>query len=60
VPRRLVELEILKAGFSKVRNIELGALNGVTNLTYLSMEGNEVREIIPGTIEMISCLEYLD
>jgi leucine-rich repeat transmembrane neuronal protein 1/2 len=60
VSRRLVELHILKADFCNIRKIELGAFNGLTKLTKLSMEGNEISEIIPGTFEKISQLEYLD
>jgi Leucine-rich repeat (LRR) protein len=54
----LVELQILKADFCKLRTIALGAFNGLSILIYLSLESNEISEIIPGTFEM-SSLEYL-
>ena len=60
VSRGLVNLVILSAGFCKIRRIELGAFNGLTNLTYLSMYGNEISEIIPGTFEKLRSLENLD
>ena len=59
VSRRLVTLEILKADFCKLREIELGAFNGLEILTNLSLESNEIGKIIPGTFEMLSGLEYL-
>jgi len=59
VSRRLVELEILYADNCKLRKIELGAFNGLTKLMLLSMQGNEISEIIPGTFEKISRLEML-
>jgi Leucine-rich repeat (LRR) protein len=60
VSKGLVDLHILKADLCNIRKIELGAFNGLTKLTKLSMEGNEISEIIPGTFEKISRLEYLD
>ena len=60
VSRGLVELNIIKAEYCKIRKIELRAFNGLTKLTHLSMKGNEISEIIPGTFEKISSLEYLD
>jgi len=58
VSKGLVELQILKADFCKLRKIELGAFNGLKMLIYLSLESNEISEIIPGTFEL-SSLEYL-
>ena len=58
VSKGLVELQILKADFCKLRKIEFGAFNGLKILIYLSLESNEISEIIPGTFE-ISSLEYL-
>jgi hypothetical protein len=60
VSKGMVDVEKLQAGFCKIRKIELGAFNGLTILTDLSLEGNDISEIIPGTFEMISRLEYLD
>ena len=58
VSKGLVELQILKADFCKLRKTEFGAFNGLSILIYLSLESNEISEIIPGTFEM-SSLEYL-
>jgi len=58
VSKGLVELQIIKADFCKITKIELGAFNGLKILIYLSLESNEISEIIPGTFEM-SSLEYL-
>jgi hypothetical protein len=60
VSKGLIELEMLKADFCKIRKIELGAFNGLTKLTKLSMKGNEIIEILPSTFKNISRLEYLD
>jgi Leucine-rich repeat (LRR) protein len=60
VSRGLVELEMLYADNCKLRIIELGAFNGLTLLIYLSIENNELSEIIPGTFEKLSRLEILD
>jgi Leucine-rich repeat (LRR) protein len=59
VSRGLVELEFLMAGFCNVRTIELGAFNGLTLLITLSLESNDITEIIPGTFGMVSSLEEL-
>ena len=58
VSKGLVELQILKADFCKLRKLDLGAFNDLKILLYLSIESNEISEIIPGTFEM-SSLEYL-
>ena len=59
VSRGVVQLEILMANFCKIRKIELGAFKGLKILTYLSLESNEISEIIPGTFGNKSRLEYL-
>jgi Leucine-rich repeat (LRR) protein len=59
VSRGLDELEILEADYCKLRKIELGAINGLTNLMSLSMSGKEISEEIPGTFEKMSGLEML-
>jgi Leucine-rich repeat (LRR) protein len=59
VSRGLVELEILQADFCKLRQIELEAFNALTILNQLSMLGNNISEIIPGTFEKMSHLENL-
>jgi Leucine-rich repeat (LRR) protein len=40
--------------------IELGAFNGLTLLTLLSLSDNKILEIIPGTFSKMNNLEYLD
>jgi hypothetical protein len=50
---------MLKADSCKIRKLQSGAFNGLTLLTILSLESNDITEIIPGTFEMISRLEYL-
>ena len=57
--RGLVELVTLLADFCKLRKIELGALNGLTILKELSVNGNEISEIIQGTFEKMSRLVKL-
>jgi hypothetical protein len=37
----------------------MAAFNGLTMLIYLSLESNEIREIIPGTFQDMISLEYL-
>jgi Leucine-rich repeat (LRR) protein len=60
VSRGLVNLEILRADFCELTKIELGAFNGLKNLKYLSMLGNGISEIIPGTFEEINRVLILD
>jgi hypothetical protein len=60
VSRGLVELRIIKADFCKIRRIELGAFNWITNLTELSIQGSEISEIISGTFQKNSHLKILD
>jgi Leucine-rich repeat (LRR) protein len=55
----VVEVEFLIAAYCNVRTIKLGAFNGLTLLTYLSLENNDISEIVPGTFETISSLEEL-
>jgi hypothetical protein len=45
----LTELEVLSVEQCGLRTIELGAFNGLRKLTNLSIQGNEISEIIPGT-----------
>jgi hypothetical protein len=45
--------EIFTAEYFKVRQKELGTINGLKTLLYLSMWGKEISEIIPGTFEKI-------
>jgi hypothetical protein len=60
VSRGLAELLKLEADFCQIREIKLGAFNGLTNLECLSMPDNEIKEIIPGTFEKMNRLEYLN
>jgi len=53
----LTELEKWNCGLT---TIELGALNGLTNLTELSMQDNKINDILPGTFENMSILVLLD
>jgi Leucine-rich repeat (LRR) protein len=55
----LTELEVLHVKACGLRTIDLGAFNGLTYLTELKIEGNEISEIIPGTFENMNSLEYL-
>jgi len=59
VSRGLIELEMISAVFCKIRRMKLGAFNGLTKLTYLSLNGNEISEIIPGVFENMNNLEFL-
>jgi len=59
VSRGMVELDGLTANICKLRKIEVGAFNGLKNLLLLSMSGNEISEIIPGTLEKLSGLQFL-
>jgi Leucine-rich repeat (LRR) protein len=60
VSRGLVELQMIAADFCNISKIELGAFNGLTKLIRLSMRGNEIREIIPGTFQKNRFLEHLN
>jgi len=42
-----------------LRTIELGAFNGLTKLTTLSMRNNEISEITPGKFQNLNSLEAL-
>jgi len=59
VSRGLVELEILKADFCNISQVEVGAFEGLTMLVRLSMWHNEISEIIKGTFGKMSSLKYL-
>ena len=56
----MTELKLLDVSWCELRTIELGAFNGLTKLTGLSMQGNKISDILPGTFENMSSLEYLD
>ena len=58
--RGLIQLKRINADFCNITEIELGALNGLTVLTYLSLKNNTISEIIPGTFEKMNSLEILD
>jgi Leucine-rich repeat (LRR) protein len=49
VSKGIVQLSILQADFCKIRKLGLGTFNGLTNLMFLSLRGNEISEILPGT-----------
>jgi len=53
----LKELKKLSLKRCGLETIEFEALNGLTNLTHLSLRHNELREIIPCTFEKNSLLE---
>jgi hypothetical protein len=53
-------LQNLQVDFCQIGTIELGAFNGLTNLAYLSMRGNEISEIKPRTFEKMNSLRYLN
>jgi len=59
VSKGLVELETIEADFCNTKKIEVGAFHGLPKLTHLSMQSNEISEIIPGTFEKNFRLEYL-
>ena len=60
VSRGLKVLQNLQADFCQIETIELRAFNGLTNLAYLSMRGNKISEIKPGTFEKMNSLRYLN
>jgi len=59
-------LEYLDLSYNKIKHLNgamfsgLGAFNGLTKLTQLSMQRNKISDILPGTFEDMSSLEYLD
>jgi len=55
----LTELGLLHITRCGLRTIEVGAFNGLRKLTILSMQGNEISELIPGTFEDLNSLLYL-
>ena len=55
----LTELEKLFVHSCGLRTIELGAFNGLTMLTRLSIGYNEISEIIPGTFKNMISLDSL-
>jgi Leucine-rich repeat (LRR) protein len=50
---------VLDIGSCGLRTIELVAFNVLTKLIELSIEGNDLSEIIPGTFENMNSLQYL-
>jgi len=58
--RGLVDIEVLKAEFCKIRKIDVGPFNRITKLIQLPMQLNERSEKIPSTFYKIGSLEYLD
>ena len=56
----MTELQLLVANECGLEKIELGAFNGLTNLTQLQIVGNSIKEILPGTFECMNILENLD
>ena len=60
VSRRLTDLHLLHIVWCGLRKIELGAFNGLKNLSDLVIAGNEISEIIPDTFENMSNLVVLD
>jgi Leucine-rich repeat (LRR) protein len=60
ISKEMTELDILALGRCGLQTIELGAFNGLTKLTFLSMRENVIREITGRTFEEMSGLEYLD
>jgi hypothetical protein len=60
ISRGLSELEKITAENCELQGIEFGAFNGLTNMIYLSVGENKIREIIPGTFQKMSGLKYLD
>jgi carboxypeptidase N regulatory subunit len=59
-------LEYLDLSYNKIKHLDsdvfrcLESLNGLTKLTRLSMQGNKIIDILPGTFKNMSSLEYLD
>jgi len=59
-------LEYLDLGYNKIKQLNsamfsgLGAVNGLINLRQLIVACNKISEIMPGTFENMSCLEYID
>jgi Leucine-rich repeat (LRR) protein len=60
VSKGLVELNLIQADRCKIRKIEMRAFNMLIYLAYLSLEGNYISDIIPGTFDMTSHLEHLN
>jgi hypothetical protein len=57
---RLTELEENSVKLSHLRTIELGALNGLTNLKKMELFCNGVSEILPGTFHKMRRLQNLN
>jgi hypothetical protein len=60
VSRGLTGLEKLSIWNCGLKTIHLGAFSGLTNLTFMDINSNEISEIIPGTFVDVRNLEFLD
>jgi hypothetical protein len=60
ISRGLTQLEYLSVSSCGLERIELGAFNGLTTLTDLTMSRNEISEITPYILEKMSRLQNLD
>jgi len=60
ISKGLKELEKLSLNRFGLEAMEIGAFNGLTNLTCLSVRHNKLHEIIPRTFEKNNLLKYLD
>jgi len=56
----MTELLILDISWCELRTVDLGAFNGLTKLTGLTMRGNQLCELLTGTFESLRSLENLD
>jgi netrin-G2 len=54
------ELEQLDLSYNNLKSLDINILKVLPKLTHLSLESNEVNEIIPGVSGNNSLLEYLD
>jgi hypothetical protein len=57
--RRLEDLLVLMINHCQVKTIEVGAFTALRKLIVLSLTGNEIREIIAGTLLNMNSLEHL-
>ena len=55
----LTELEEMSVNDCEMETIKLRAFSGLRKLALLSMCGNKLREITPGTFEKMNYLAYL-
>ena len=59
ISSRLIEREEISVNDCKIETINLRAFSGLRKLALLSMYGNKVPEITPGTLQKINRLAYL-